>query len=125
MKIPVNRCKKLLHSIMYRDTATVRRDAQVQEDWTGATRYSYQVIYENLPCKLSQIKDLQAERNERAQEIKTDFRLNCDPDIVIEENDVVDVTHEGEFFKLIAGTSFNYQTHKEINMYRRREAMQR
>ena len=110
---------------MYRDTATVRRDAQVQEDWTGATRYSYQVIYENLPCKLSQIKDLQAERNERAQEIKTDFRLNCDPDIVIEENDVVDVTHEGEFFKLIAGTSFNYQTHKEINMYRRREAMQR
>ena len=42
-------------------------------------------VYENLHCKLSQIKELQAERNERAQEIKTDFRLNCDSDIAIEE----------------------------------------
>ena len=67
---------------------------------------------------------IDADRNERAQSIDLDFRLTCDPEIVIEENDVVDILHEGEIFKLIAGTSFNYPTHKEISMRRCKEAMQ-
>lgn len=125
MKIPLIRLKQYLHEIMYKDSATVSRAVETTEDWTGALRHQHNIIYGNLPCKLSQYRDLQAERNDRAQDIKVDFRLTCDPDIVIEENDIVDVLHEGETFKLVAGTSFNYITHKEISMRRRKEAMQR
>lgn len=124
MKIPVKNLKQHLHQIMYKDSATVYRAVETAEEWTGAIRQEHKIIYENLPCKLSQYKDLQARRDERTQNISVDFRLTCDPEILIEENDIVDVQHEGENFKLLAGTSFNYITHKEISMRRRREAMQ-
>ena len=88
-------------------------------------RQQHELIYEEIPCKLSQYRDLKADRDDRAQDIEIDFRLTCDPEIVIEENDIVDVIHEGETYKQVAGNSFNYVTHKEISMRRRREAMQR
>ena len=124
MRIPVNRLRRHLHQIMYKDTAKVYRSVEVTEEATGATDYEFQVVIEDLPCKLSQYKDLRADQDDRAQGINLDFRLTCDPEVVIEEDDVVDVVHEGETFKLVAGTSFNYITHKEISMRRQREAMQ-
>ena len=125
MRIPIDRLRRYLHQNMYKDVATIYRSVEVTEADTGATDYEFQVVIENLPCKLSQYKDIRADRDDREQSISLDFRLTCDPEIVIEENDVVDVIHEGETFKLVAGTSFNYITHKEISMRRRREAMQR
>lgn len=125
MKIPVERLKGFLHEIMYRDVATVYRSVKVIEEGTGATDYEVQAVIEGLPCKLSQYKDIYANQDDRVQGVDLDFRLTCDPEIVIEESDVVDVLHEGELFKLVAGTSFNYVTHKEISMRRRKEAMQR
>ena len=125
MKIPVRRLKRALLDIMYKDMATVSRAVKIKDDTNGAARLDYQIIYEDIPCKLSQYKDLSAERNDRAQSISLDFRLTCDPEIIIKEDDVVDVVHKGETFKLVAGTSFNYVTHKEISMRRRQEAKQR
>lgn len=126
MKLPVKRLQGLLHKIMYNDVATISRSVEVKEEGTGASDYAFQAVYENLPCKLSQYgKELSAHRDDRAQHITLDLRLTCDPDIEIQENDVVDVVHEGETFKLIAGTSFNYPTHKEISLRRRREGEQR
>ena len=125
MKIPVARLKKALLDVMYKDTAVVSRAEKIRDEVTGAAKTAYQVIYEDLPCKLSQYKDISAYEEDRAQSISLDFRLTCDPEIIIKEDDVVDVLHEGETFKLIAGTSFNYITHKEISMRRRKEAKQR
>lgn len=124
MKIPIKYLRGLLLAIMYKDVATIYRSVDVKED-TGASDYEFQAVYENLPCKLSQYgKELSAHRDDRAQHITQNLRLTCDPEIEIQENDVVDVLHEGETFKLIAGTSFNYLTHKEISMRRRKEAEQ-
>ena len=125
MKLPVEKLKRHLHEIMYKDVATVYRSVKVIEEGTGATDYEVQTVIEDLPCKLSQYKDIYANQDDRVQGVDLDFRLTCDPEIVIEESDVVDVLHEGELFKLVAGTSFNYVTHKEISMRRRKEAMQR
>lgn len=124
MKIPVAKLKGYLHKIMYKDLATVRRSVICEEEGTGASECKLKIVIENLPCKLSQYKDITADKTERAQNIGLDFRLNCDPEIVIEEGDVVDVLHGGEIFKLLAGTSFNYDTHKEISLRRRKEAAQ-
>lgn len=125
MRIPVNRLRRHLHEIMYKDTAKVSRAVKGRNATTGAAELSYQTIYEELPCKLSQYKDINAYEDDRVQSISLDFRLTCDPEIIIKEDDVVDVVHEGETFKLVAGTSFNYVTHKEISMRRRKEAKQR
>ena len=125
VKIPVKKLQNYLQKIMYTDTATIYRSAKTKNSVTGAMEFSHQAVYEKIPCKLSQYKDIYATRNERTQEITLDFRLTCDPAIEILENDVVDVTHGGEIFKLIAGTSFNYPTHKEISMRRQKEAKQK
>ena len=126
MNIPVKELQKILHKIMYKDIATISRSVRTKNPRTGATEFEFQPVYEDLPCKLSQYgKELSAHRDDRAQHITIDLRLTCDPDVEIQENDVVDVLHEGETFKLIAGTSFNYPTHKEISLRRRREAGQK
>lgn len=125
MNIPVKYLRGLLLAIMYKDVAMIYRSVKVKDEETGVSEFDFQVVYENLPCKLSQYgKELSAHRDDRAQHITQDLRLTCDPEIEIQENDVVDVFHEGETFKLIAGTSFNYPTHKEISMRRRKEAKQ-
>lgn len=126
MNIPVKYLRGLLLAIMYKDVAMIYRSVKVKDEETGVSEFDFQVVYENLPCKLSQYgKELSAHRDDRAQHITQDLRLTCDPEIEIQENDVVDVLHEGETFKLIAGTSFNYPTHKEISMRRRKEAKQK
>lgn len=110
---------------MYKDVATVKRSFEYDDEYTGVSKCGFQTVIENLPCRLCQYKDLTSEKNERAQSIGWDFRLNCDPEIDIEEGDVVDVIHGGETFRLLAGTSFNYDTHKEISMRRRKEAVRK
>ena len=126
MNIPVNKLRGLLHKIMYKDVATIYRSVKVKDEKTGVSDFTFQLVYEELPCKLSQYgKELSAHRDDRAQHITEDLRLTCDPEIEILENDVADVIHEGETFKLVAGTSFNYPTHKEISMRRRKEAKQK
>ena len=123
MKIPTGKLKNYLHKIMYKDRATIKRSVEIITA-TGATDNGFQTVNENLPCKLSQYKDINSSKFDRAQSIDVDFRLNCDPEIEILEGDLIDVMHEGEKFKLIAGTSFNYIDHKEISVRRRKEAAQ-
>lgn len=125
MKMNLPRLKNILHKVFYNDRATVYRNVEVIEEDTGASDYEFQAVYENIPCHLAQYgKDIAGHRDDRAYLVTEDLRLTCNPEIEIQENDVVEVLHEGEIFKLWAGTSFNYPTHKEISLRRRKEAKQ-
>ena len=117
--------KSLLHQHMYHDTATVLRGVKVQIGKTDDFDVEWQTIYADIPCKLSQYgKQLSAHRDDRAQHLTTDLRLACDPDIEIRPNDFVRVAHQGQVWELVAGEEFNYPTHKEISVRRRKEAGQ-
>lgn len=117
--------KQLLHKFMYHDTCNVYRAVAVEDGYIDSISEDFELVYENLPCKLSQYgKQLSAHRDDRSQQVTIDLRLTCDPEYEILEDDVVEVQHQGETFKLWAGTSFNYPTHKEISVRRRREAGQ-
>lgn len=118
-----NYCKQFLIRYMYKDRATVFRAVENRSGWKNER--TFEPIYEDVPCHLAQYgKELSAHRDDRAQLITEDLRLNCDPEYEILENDVLEVTHRGQIFKLIAGTAFNYPTHKEISVRRRKEARQ-
>ena len=121
----MQRLKALLHRIMYKDRATVYRAVAVEDGYIDRVGEDFEIVYENIPCKLSQYgKQLSAHRDDRSQQVTIDLRLTCAPEYEILEDDVVEVQHQGEFFKLWAGTSFNYPTHKEISVRRRKEAGQ-
>ena len=69
---------------MYRDRATVKRNVEIITA-TGATDNGFQTVIENLPCKLSQYKDIYSNKLYRAQ--------NINSKIEILEGDLIDVVH--------------------------------
>ena len=120
------RLKRLLAHFMYKDRANVYRAVTNKTGWKSANDRAFETIYENIPCHLAQYgKELSAHRDDRAQIITEDLRLDCDPDIEILENDVIEVHRRNEVFTLIAGTVFKYDTHVELSVRRRKEAAQK
>ena len=119
--INVSQLQSYLHKWMYKDRAVIKRSEVMIDAETGESEYQLLTIYDQVPCKLSQYKELAGHRDDRAGIITLDLRLTCDPEYRIEEGDIVEIYHCGEFQRLIAGTSFDYPTHKEISLRRRRE----
>lgn len=114
--------QSLLRRFMYHDTATVMRQMATVDD-EGADDYDVQVIYEDIPCKLSQYgKDISTAVTDRQADISMDFRLTCDPSYDIKPNDIIRVQHEGQEFLLNAAMPFKYKTHLEISLRRKDEA---
>ena len=114
----------ILHRVMYKDKATVYRAQKVLAD-DGSDDYEeeFAVIYEDIPCKLSQYnKELPAHIEDRAMILSLNLRLCCDPEYDIRPNDRVKVLHRGMMFTLVAGQPFPYPTHQEISVRRGKEA---
>lgn len=113
----------LLKKFMYRDVGRAWRSEHITVDNTDDFQMTLTV--EDFPCHLAQYgKQLYAHRDDRAQKLTDDLRLCCAPDVDIRPNDVVDVEHEGQTWRLIAGEAFKYPTHQEISVRRRKEAGQ-
>lgn len=115
--------KKTLERIMYKDRCDVSRAQFTKIGKTDDTSRSYYTVYSQIPCKLAQYgKELSAHRDDVSQKITEDLRLTYDPVYDIHENDVLDIVHRGQNFKLFAGTPFYYATHVELSVRRRKEA---
>ncbi len=114
----------LLHRIMYLDTANVYRLSPIQAD-DGSDDYddAETAIYEAMPCKLSQYgKELGQDMTDRAVKLTINLRVCCSPEYEIRENDILDITHNGQHFITRAGKRFIYPTHQEIPVKQEKEA---
>lgn len=118
--------RQILNRFMYNDRATVSRSVKTKIGKSDDFTSEYRCVYEDVPCHLAQYgKELSAHRDDTTQKITEDLRLTYDPEYEILENDVVDVEHHGQQFRLFAGTAFKYPTHVELSLRRRKEARQR
>ena len=110
--------------MMYKDRATVRSAQKIlAEDGSDDYDEDYVVVYEKIPCKLSQYgKEMPAHIEDRAMILGVDLRLCCDPEYDIRPNDVLEVSHRGQLFTLHTGQRFAYPTHQEISVRRKKEA---
>ena len=121
----VKNLKNILHKVMYKDTADVYRAKLEKVGRTDDYSRNFELIHEKIPCKLSQYgKDISAHRDDKSQKLTEDLRLTCDSEIEILPNDFLKVQHQSQEFELVAGVAFNYPTHKEISVRRRKEAGQ-
>ena len=103
----MQRLKALLHHFFYKDKATVYRSVPVENGYIDSVSEDFEVVYEDIPCHLAQYgKDLYAARDDRTQKITENLRLCYNPEYVILEDDVIEVQHQGQIFKLWAGTAF-------------------
>jgi len=116
----------LLKKIMYKDTAKVSRAVLTPIGSTDDYTTEYQQIYSAVPCHLAQYgKQLYSHRDDTSQKLNVDLRLDYDPQYEILPNDLVDVVHCGQTWKLFAGEAFKYPTHTELQCKRRKEGGQR
>lgn len=117
--------RNILHKVMYKDVANVYRSKLTKIGRTDDYTTEFELIHEDIPCKLSQYgKTLYAHRDDRSQKLTDDLRLCYDPEIEILPNDFIEVDHQGQVWKLFAGEQFNYPTHTELSVRRRKEAGQ-
>lgn len=116
----------ILAHYFYSDRANVYRAVKVKIGKTDDYAHTYELVYENMPCHLAVYgKELSAHRDDSAQNITQDLRLDYSPEYHINENDVIDVNRRGQEFKLIAGTEFRYATHNCCSVRRRKKAGQK
>ena len=116
-----DKMQKILAELMYKDTATIRRKMPVKDG--NIDKFTSQIVYENIPCKLSQYgKELQTSKKAREYAVKVDLRLCLSSEYVIQPNDVVKVQHQGREYLLYAAEPFVYPTHQEISLRRESEA---
>ena len=115
--------KKILDRFMYKDRANVYRSSEKKIGKSDDTTREYACVYQQIPCHLAQYgKELSAHRDDVSQKITEDLRLSYAPCYDVRENDVIEVIHQGQTFKLFAGTPFKYPTHVELSVRRRKEA---
>lgn len=119
------RLRQILKRVMYRDEADVYRGRLVKLNGLDDYDEEMELVYEKVPCKLSQYgKELSAHRDDTSQKLTEDLRLTYEPEYEIQANDVLKIRHCGQEWELIAGEQFNYPTHAETSVRRRREAGQ-
>ncbi|MBQ7705131.1 MAG: hypothetical protein IJT73_06885 [Selenomonadaceae bacterium] len=117
--------RKILHKLMYLDRVDVYRAKLTTIGRTDDYTTEFELIHEKIPCKLSQYgKTLYSHRDDTSQKLTDDLRLCYDPEIVILPNDFLVINHQGQEWKLFAGEQFNYPTHTELSVRRRRESGQ-
>lgn len=115
----------LLHKYFYRDTCTVRRAVLTSIGKTDDYTTEFETVYENIPVHFAQygVKST-GHRDDRAMSLTENYRVNIDPDYDVKENDVVEVVHHGQEFKLFVVKIFKYDWHCELDCKRRKEGGQ-
>lgn len=117
--------KGLLRQYMYHDRFDVLRAKKIKVGKTDDFDLEWEIIYSGVEGHLAQYgKQISAHRDDRSQKLTTDLRITCDPEIEILPNDYLRVKHQGQVWELVAGEAFDYPTHKEISVRRRKEAGQ-
>lgn len=102
---------------MYEDTATISRYIDVKDPVTRETKQELQSIYEDQPCKLSQIGLAKNGQTEAQNDIRYDAKLFIAPELEIRQGDEIAVTRKatGRVEKYVAGKPFPpYSSHQEI-----------
>lgn len=113
--------RKILERLMYKDVCRVYRAELVNIGKTDDYTENYNLIYEDIPCKLSVYHERPTFHNDDTSgKFTLNYMLYFSPEFEILENDLIEIRG----MKLFAGTAFIYPMHVELQLKRRRETMQ-
>lgn len=118
--------KKLLDHYFYRDRADVSRAGLRKVGKSDDATRDFVKVYEQIRCHLGKAgRENEAHRDDVSEKLTINLRLYCEPHLDIQPNDLLDISHEGQQMKLIAGVVFKFPNHTEIEVFRRLEAGQK
>lgn len=103
---------------LYEHTATVSRYGKGKKP-SGETTLRPQVVYDNVPCRVSQKALGPSYQSESVNEVTYETKLFISPDIEIKPGDEINVKG---FPTYTAGGVFSYGSHQEVTLSKRGKA---
>ena len=100
---------------LYEDLATISRHVKAKK-LSGETKLERQVVYNDVPCRLSQKALSAGYQTEAANEIAYETKLFIQPELEIKPGDIVAINRLrlGPMSEYTAGESFLYGSHQEV-----------
>ena len=96
----------------YFDKFTIKRKVKVKNENTGVTETVEKIIAENVICALSK-KDVPVMTSDGVGKLAFSHLLFLNPNIDIQEGDIVEVTTMGKISIYLASKPFYYSSHSE------------
>ena len=97
----------------YFDRCTIKRKEKIKNPNTGVTETVEKIIAENVKCALSK-KDVQTMSSDGVGKLAFSHLLFLNPNIDIQEGDIVEVTVMGKISIYLASKPFYYSSHTEV-----------
>lgn len=111
------RHRRLIERV-YDGLATVKRNEPKTTEWgeTLANDFNLVTVYKDVPCNMSQGSLSKDNQTETANEISYSSRLFINPEIVIKQGDIIEVTQYNRVTTHKAGEPFVYPSHQELDL---------
>lgn len=100
--------------LLYEGVCTVEVFAPVADDY-GVTKHTNEILFSDLPCRLSHSKVAPANQTETGATVDSDYTLFLSPAVVIPVGSVITVTQYGTTYKTVCSSvRAVYASHQEI-----------
>ena len=96
----------------YFDKCTIKRKEKIKNPITGVTETKEKIIIENAKCALSK-KDIQTMNVDGVGALAFSHLLFLNPNINLQEGDIVEVSSMGKISNYLASKPFYYSSHSE------------
>lgn len=112
-------------ALTYYDFCNVYRDLKVENE-LGETNFEQRLVYENIECALSNSSTGGSGKINQTKSIATispDYQLFIRPEIDIQPNDTVIITHLGKKTTYITGLATYYISHNNVALILKNEVV--
>ena len=96
----------------YFDKCTIKRKEKIKNPITGVTETEEKIIVEDVKCALSK-KDIQTMTSDGVGALAFSHLLFLNPNINLQEGDIVEVSSMGKISIYLASKPFYYSSHSE------------
>ena len=96
----------------YFDKCTIKRKEKIKNPITGVTETKEVIIVEDVKCALSK-KDIQTMNSDGIGALAFSHLLFLNPNINLQEGDIVEVSSMGKISIYLASKPFYYSSHSE------------
>ena len=97
----------------YFDKCTIKRKEKIKNPITGVTETKEIIVVENVKCALSK-KDIQTINVDGIGALAFSHLLFLNPNVDVQEGDVVEVSSVGKISSYLASKPFYYSSHMEV-----------
>ena len=100
----------------YFDKCTIKRKEKIKNSNTGVTETKEIIIAEDVKCALSKDNGINSISSDGVGKFTEIYKLFLNPNINLQEGDIVEVVSMGKIYNYLASKPFYYSSHSETSL---------